>query len=250
MIKNNTQTIGYSCKPTNKNEDGLMCLIMKQKESIIKTNKKNMIDSLHKIFDSNPSLTVNIDSIKSVDDEKTEVVFYITQKLNQLSDQTTRVPSLSIDAHLRKTDPAGGILSSLKTTPSVKQQLDQLSVENFYPLVGLSEDQIKTYLETPPTGLNPLLWEQAKKNNPNPKKLIPVQINGFQEIHKRFKQQENENLIQKQSLIQLAESIEAINSRNKLIKSKIEQFKSRNEDLEHRVLKAIILRNSLLVSFF
>ncbi len=164
-------------------------------------------------------------------------MFYITQKTNQLAEPTTRIPSLTVFAHLNKQEAPKGLLSGLSTQPSVKQQLDQLSIENVYPLVGLSEEQIKNYLDTPPTAVNSLLWDTAKKNNPNPKKLIPVQINGFQEINKRFKLQDKENESQKETLNQLVESIETINSRNKLIKSKIEQFKARNEDLEHRVLK-------------
>ncbi len=163
-------------------------------------------------------------------------MFYVSQKTNQLAEQTTRIPSLTVFAHLNKQE-APKTLLGLNTQPSVKQQLDQLSVENVYPLVGLSEEQIKSYLDTPPVGVNSLLWDTAKKNNPNPKKLIPVQINGFQEINKRFKLQDKENESQKETLNQLVESIETINSRNKLIKSKIEQFKARNEDLEHRVLK-------------
>ncbi len=60
-------------KPTNKNEDGLVCLIMKQKEATVRANKKNITDSLHKIFNSDQSLTVNIDSIKAANEDKTEV---------------------------------------------------------------------------------------------------------------------------------------------------------------------------------
>ncbi len=41
----------------------------------------------------------------------------------------------------------------------------------------------------------------------------------------------------KSNLIAIKDSIDGLNSRNKLIQSKIEQFKSRNEDLEQRVLK-------------
>lgn len=168
-------------------------------------------------------------------------MFYVTQKNAQQPDQVQRIPSLTVFTHLNKQEaPAGGLLSSMRTTPTIKQQLEQLSVENVFPLVGLSEEQIKGYLEATPAGVHPILWDQAKKNNPNPKKLIPVQINGFQDINKRFKLQDKENQTQKEQLSQITESIEAINSRNKLIKSKIEQFKARNEDLEHRVLKVMI----------
>ncbi|CAF0960309.1 unnamed protein product [Brachionus calyciflorus] len=164
------KTIGYSCKPTNKNEDGLVCLQFNKKESDVKANQKAITDGLHKIFNSDASLTVMVDQIKPMDTDKTEL----------------------------------------------------------------------NYLENPPVGLNPILWEQANKNNPNPKKLMPVQINGFQEIHKRFTLQDKENSTQKESLNIITESIENLNSRNKLLKTKIDQFKSRNEDLEQRMLKVMI----------
>lgn len=49
--------------------------------------------------------------------------------------------------------------------------------------------------------------------------------------------QDKENSSQKDSLNYISESIENLNSRNKLLKTKIDQFKSRNEDLEQRMLK-------------
>lgn len=108
-----------------------------------------------------------------------QVVFYINERVSPQSDQTRRVLSTLVYAHLSKPEPPSAI-STLKTTLTVKQQLEQISVVNFYPLIGFTEEQIKSYLETPPAGLNPLLWEQAKKNNPNGKKLLPIQIIGFQ----------------------------------------------------------------------
>jgi hypothetical protein len=89
-------------------------------------------------------------------------------------------------------------------------------------------------------GINPLLWEQSKKNNPNSKKLLPVSITGMQEINKRFKQQDQENQNQKRTLAKLNNTIDSLNTQNKLIATKIEQFRTRNEDLEQRVLKLMI----------
>lgn len=99
--------------------------------------------------------------------------------MSQLTDQTNRVASMMVYNHLNKQEVANNVLMGLKTTPSIKQQLEQMNVLNVFPLVGLTEEQLKSYLDTLPSGLNPLLWDQAKKNNPNPKKLMPVQIVGF-----------------------------------------------------------------------
>ncbi len=162
----------------------------------------------------------------------------------------SRVPALQVFQHLNKQEgPAstsgGGAFSlatasSLNTKQTIKQQLEQISVSNFYPLIGLTEEQIKKYLDKPPAGFDHALWDQGKKKNPNPKKLLPVQIVGFQEINKRFKLQDQENHAQKVTINLINDKIETVNSRNTIIKSKIEQFKARNEDLEQRILKILI----------
>lgn len=59
--------------------------------------------------------------------------------------------------------------------------------------------------------------------------------------------QEKENNSHKESLSFISESIENLNSRNKLLKTKIDQFKSRNEDLEQRMLKVILLKILLII---
>jgi nuclear pore complex protein Nup54 len=86
-------------------------------------------------------------------------------------------------------------------------------------------------------GIDPVLWEYAKKNNPNSKKLLPVSIIGFKDIHKRFNMQKKENEGQKMMLDITSERIESLNTRNKLLKAKIDQYKMRNDDLEQRILK-------------
>ena len=62
----------------------------------------------------------------------------------------------------------------------------------------------------------------------------------MQEINKRFKLQDQENQTQKRALNQLNNTIDTLNTQNKLIATKIEQFRARNEDLEQRVLKLMI----------
>ena len=34
-------------------------------------------------------------------------------------------------------------------------------------------------------GIDKLIWEQAKKDNPDPKTMIPVPMMGFNELHRR-----------------------------------------------------------------
>lgn len=41
-------------------------------------------------------------------------------------------------------------------------------------------------------GIDSRIWEQAKLDNPNPDKLVPVPMVGFAEIHSRLKRNEQE----------------------------------------------------------
>lgn len=241
---NRFKTIGYSCKPGYRNEDGLVCLILNKKEQDIRSNQKTLTESLFKIFTSDQSYSVKIDSIKQLNDDKTEVIFCVEQRLSPVNEAAkTKVPAMQVFQHLNKQEAApsvGSFTSSLMTKPTIKQQLEQLGVTSFYPLVGLTDEQIKNYLDKPPAGFDHALWDQGKKKNPNPKKLLPVQIVGFSEINKRFKLQDQENHAQKISINLINDKIEALNTRNSLIRNKIEQFKARNEDLEQRILKVLI----------
>lgn len=64
--------------------------------------------------------------------------------------------------------------------------------------------------------------------------------------------QEQENQAQRACLYKMNENIEEINSRNKLLMSKIEQYKQKNEELDYRLLKVMInyeIRRKLGICF-
>lgn len=231
------KTVGYSVKPQHKNEDGLVVCVLNKKEQDVKTNEKSISDSLIKVFAASPSFSLVVDSIRPLMNDKTEFIFYIIEK--SPSGQTRRIPSYDVFNYLNKQDPSPS-LTTLKTTTSIKTQLESIGIISVYPLVTFNEEQIKQYLDTPPVGLNPILWEQAKKNNPNSNKLLPIPIIGFNEMHNRFILQDKENQAQKTRLHLIGEDINRINDRNKLLMNKIEQLKSKNEEYEHRVLKLMI----------
>ena len=43
------------------------------------------------------------------------------------------------------------------------------------------------------SGIDKLIWEQAKKDNPDPKAMIPVPMIGFNELHRRTQCQVGED---------------------------------------------------------
>ena len=54
----------------------------------------------------------------------------------------------------------------------------------------LSPAQIKQLLQNPPAAVDPIIWEQAKVDNPDSEKLIPVPMVGFKELLRRLKVQD------------------------------------------------------------
>lgn len=81
------------------------------------------------------------------------------------------------------------------------------------------------------------LWKQAQLDNPDPEKLIPVPIIGFNEVRWRVKCQENETKVHQSVLDRIAEDIADIKRRNSDTVAKITEYKQRILEFEHRILK-------------
>lgn len=73
-------------------------------------------------------------------------------------------------------------MASYLNQPTPKSQIGSLGVEQVIALVLPDEDQLKEYLDSAPKGIDPRLWKQAIQDNPDPTKLIPVPIVGFNEV--------------------------------------------------------------------
>lgn len=100
--------------------------------------------------------------------------------------------------------------------------------------------EIDDYLKVPPSGVDPALWEQAKKENPDPKKFIPVPFIGFAALNARFKYQVQETEQQRLRLNVFAEDLDNLEREIAQMKAKLEECRRRNVTLGSRVLKTMI----------
>ncbi len=50
------------------------------------------------------------------------------------------------------------------------------------------------------TGIDPVLWQQAKLDNPDPTCLIPVPMIGFKEVQRRLQHQQEQTKLHQQRL--------------------------------------------------
>lgn len=65
-----SQAVGYSLIPNNKDEDGLVVLVFNRKETEIRSQQQQLVESLHKVLGGNQTLTVNVEGVKTLPDDQ------------------------------------------------------------------------------------------------------------------------------------------------------------------------------------
>ncbi|KAG8134296.1 hypothetical protein E2320_007418 [Naja naja] len=177
------KAVGYSCMPNNKDEDGLVALVFNKKETEIRGQQQQLVESLHKILGSNQTLTVNVEGVKTMPDDQ-------------------RVPATTLYAHFEQAN--------------IKTQLQQLGVTLSMARTELSPAQVKQLLQHPPAGVDPIIWEQAKVDNPDP---------------------ENSGSSQEKMEKIISEDISELQKNQTTTMAKIAQYKRKLMDLSHRTLQ-------------
>ncbi|XP_028929552.1 nucleoporin p54 isoform X2 [Ornithorhynchus anatinus] len=218
------KAVGYSCMPNNKDEDGLVVLVFNRKETDIRSQQQQLVESLHKVLGGNQTLTVNVEGVKTLPDDQTEVVIYVVER--SPNGTSRRVPATTLYAHFEQAN--------------VKPSLQQLGVTLSMARTELSPAQIKQLLQNPPAGVDPIIWEQAKVDNPDPEKLIPVPMVGFKELLRRLKVQDQMTKQHQTRLDIISEDISELQKNQTTTMAKIAQYKRKLMDLSHRTLQVLI----------
>ncbi|GFY60525.1 nucleoporin p54 [Trichonephila inaurata madagascariensis] len=218
------KAVGYSCLPSAKIEDCLVGLVFNKKDEEIISQQQQLIDALHKCFGSKPTISVSIDGIKALSEDRTEVVFYLLERLQ--TGLTRRIPPSEICGYLEQ--------------PNIKSQVSNIGILSVAPKTVPSKEQLQSYLDNPPTGLEPIVWKQAKLDNPDPEKLIPVPLIGFQELSRRTKCQEYETKQHQKRLEIISDDIAELNRNHTTTVAKIAEHKRKLLELQHRVLKVLV----------
>ncbi|XP_048389631.1 nucleoporin p54 isoform X4 [Stegostoma tigrinum] len=218
------KTVGFSCIPNNKDEDGLVALAFNKKEADVRNQQQLIVESLHKILGGLPQIMVNVEGIRALPDDQTEMVIYVVERFPNGNSRRVSVTNL---------------YSSLEQA-NVKSQLMQLGVIVALPRTELSPAQMKQLLQNPPAGVDPIIWEQAKVDNPDPEKLIPVPMVGFKELLRRLKFQEQMTKQHQSRLDIISEDVNELQKNQATTVAKIAQYKRKLMDQAHKVLQVLI----------
>jgi len=223
------KVVGYSRLPTASNEDGHLSVEIKKKENAVRAAQQNLVDVLHKCLGSKPTLMVCIDGIKPLPDDRSEVIMYVVERHPNGSSRT--IPATDVFTHLSQ--------------PNIKTQLQTYGIINILMKTSMSPAQLQQYLDNPPVGIDSLLWEQAKKDNPDPQRLIPMAITGFSELKKRQKLQEHETLQHQKRISLISEEIAELQNNHATTMAKLAQFKRKHLELSHRILEVMVKQECL-----
>uniref|UniRef100_A0A8D3A3M2 54 kDa nucleoporin n=1 Tax=Scophthalmus maximus TaxID=52904 RepID=A0A8D3A3M2_SCOMX len=218
------KAVGYSCVPVSKDEDGLVVLILCKKEADVRAQQQHLVESLHRVLGNNQTLTVNVDGVKALPNDQTEVIVYVVER--SPNGTSKRIPATTLFGFLEQAN--------------VKVQLTQIGVAMTVTRTELSPAQLKQLLQNAPAGVDPIIWEQAKVDNPDPEKLIPVPMVGFKELLRRLQTQEQMTKQHQTRVDIISSDISELQKNQATTVAKIAQYKRKLMDLSHRVLQVLI----------
>ncbi|CAD5114281.1 DgyrCDS3424 [Dimorphilus gyrociliatus] len=219
------KAVNYARMSQYSNADGLVALTFNKKESDIKQHQQQIVDSIHKILGGNAAHSVCVSSIKPLPCDKTDMTIFV-QERNQAGD-SRKIPASELNNFFQQS--------------SAKQQLtNQLCVCNIIAKRRWSKNELKAYLEKPIAGLDPLLWQQAKLDNPDPENLIPVPMIGFGELRNRMECQEQQVEAHRLCLEGVKQTLENIQKEDVEIVAKIEEYRRKLNEFKLRILRVIV----------
>ncbi|KAL0276640.1 UNVERIFIED_CONTAM: hypothetical protein PYX00_004170 [Menopon gallinae] len=220
------KAISYSLRPRTENKDGFVALIINKKDSQIRSEESQFLVSINNVLGNKPNVTPGIESIKPYSETKTLVIIFAQEK--SATGSVRKIPASELSAFLMQ--------------PMQRQQLTNMQVENVYPQVDPGQESLKEYLDNPPPGFDATLWQQAQDDNPMPDKLIPVPLVGFAEVRWRMKCQEQETALHLAFLDKIAEEIADLQRKHTETLAKISEYRLRFSELQHRILKIMIVQ--------
>ncbi|CAH0553376.1 unnamed protein product [Brassicogethes aeneus] len=222
------KTIGYNMIPEQDNSEGIVKLLFNKKASELQNQKDVLKNGIGGILGNKPNLTIEITQIKAASDSQTEVRITVSEK--GVTGCTRKIPA---------TD-----LASFLNQQTQKQQLSNVGVVSISPFITPSRAELEEYLKNPPTGIDAQMWQAAIADNPNPKKYIPVPINGFSDLRSRMLNQEYQTGLHQAFLEKVNKEITNLKTKHASSTAQISELKQKFLELQHRILRILVKQES------
>lgn len=81
------------------------------------------------------------------------------------------------------------------------------------------------------------MWQAAIQDNPDPKKYVPVPINGFSDLKCRLVQQEHQTGLHQAFLERVNKDITELKTKHSTSIAQITELKQKFLELQHRILR-------------
>ena len=236
------KAVGYAYSPLLANlerkakesaeEAGFLIFIISKDVKEVEPQAQQIVDGLHQLLTSkNPQFLWGFRDLESTSQGATQMVVHCGRK-DPATGVVTPIPAKDLQKEI---EGNANLINALKT---------QLGVVGVFPKIPSTKDGIKdqldNYLKTPPVGIDALLWDQAKKDNPDPDQLIPVPLLGFDTLHARLVQQEEQCGAHQSRLDAIADDINSLKNTESSTQAKMAQLKRSQLEMGHRLLKIVV----------
>ncbi|PAA65017.1 hypothetical protein BOX15_Mlig014252g2 [Macrostomum lignano] len=221
------KSVCYNALPAAKDEDGLVGLtVTKAATEIAETGVK---DALFRLLGNKPNLTPHIEEIRALGEKLCQLVVYIREQLP--TGGARRILSTELAAYLSQ--------------PMNKQQLStQLQVTAVQALTRPSRDQLTQYLDRPAAGVPLMVWQQARRENPDPESLLPVPLVGLEQAQARMSAQRAQCQAQQRLLGTLAARCERLRVEQAASSARLDAAKRRQLELGRRAVRLLCRQES------
>ncbi|XP_004928577.1 probable nucleoporin Nup54 isoform X2 [Bombyx mandarina] len=215
------KAVGYSKLCEKEDKDGHVAMIFNKSEQEIKNNQQGLITSLQGLLGNKPNLAVNVDSVKAVADDKSQVVIYVVDKAAN-------------NSHVSASE-----LANFLNAGNAKNALSSAGCSAVSAVTAPTPQMLQQYLQTPPPGMDIRLWKQAQADKPDSANYIPVPIIGFSEIKFRAQCQAEQGRLQASWLRRAEDTLCELRTRRAAAAARLARLSAALHALRHTLLQIV-----------
>nr|CAH7743766.1 unnamed protein product [Callosobruchus chinensis] len=222
------KAMGYNVIPEHDNSDGIVRIIFGKKIEELKNQQEMLKSGIAGILGNKPNLTIEIAQLRALSESQTELKITVTEK--GVTGTSRKIPATDLAAFLNQSQQ--------------KQQLTNVGVTSITPYVTPSKTELEEYLKHPAPGIDAQMWQAAVQDNPNPKKYIPVPINGFSDLRARMLHQEHQTGLHQAFLDKVNKDIAELKTKHSSSIAQIAELKQKFLEMQHRILRVLVKQES------